>query len=515
MPKEIKYFTDKYVDIESFNTKSMKDINIDTNLYKNIDFINKILGYPSDLIFKEFNSSNNEIKMALCYIEGISNKGFIESYLLSNLMIFINNNFNDNTSEGYYRDIIQNHLNTSQLEELTDYSMVFDNLLSGNAILLIDNIGKLVSIGTKFVDDRAIDTPQTEHSVKGPKDCFIETLRTNTALIRQKIKNVNLRMDSYQIGEISKTDVVVSYIEGLTPNHLVEKVKSKIKNLEVDALIDSTYLEREFKENKYNVFPVSGHTERPDLACIKLLEGRVLVLVDGTPFVLFVPYFFRDNFKSVEEYYRNNTVTMFIKILRYVSFFLTIYSASIYVAITSFHHEMLPGAFVLSFAQQFETVPTPIVVQIIIMMFIFEILKETSYRLPILTSVAILFVSGLVISENMIEAGLVPPIVIVIIALTVVTNYIFRDEDISGAIRIVRIYVLIMSSVFGLLGIILATLVFLFYLSTINTMGYEYINDNYFKSNTSKNKMLLNRLSSFKNRFITYIKKNIEHEDLM
>lgn len=352
-----RFFTSKQKNLETHEHLYFEDVKVKIKLKDNIQFIKGTLGNSSDLIIREF--TVGKVDIAVIYIEGISNKDFIDNYLLSNLMIFINNNDFDNSYD-IYSNLIQNQLNVSQLEECSDYKLLFKNLLYGNAIVLIDNLKVGFSLGTKYIDDRAVSVPDSEYSSKGPKDSFIETLRINTAAIRNRIKDVNLRMDSYTVGKITNTDVVVSYIKGNAPDNIVNEVKRRIEAIDIDALTDSSYLKKVIRDQKYNIFPVSGSTERPDLICAKLLEGRVVIIVDGTPFVIFVPYFFKDIFKSTEEYYQTITVSLFIRFLRYIAFFLTIFTAPIFVALGAFHQEMLPISILLSFIIQYENISTPL-----------------------------------------------------------------------------------------------------------------------------------------------------------
>lgn len=476
-----RFFTSEKNQLKIHNNEFYEDVLIIDDIIDNLEYIKKTLGNSSDIIIREFNVTPS-VKLALILIEGISNKDYIDNYILTNLMTFIQNRgINDDTSSSdqVYNDIIKNHLNATQVIEISNYKQLYNDLLLGNAILLIDKLKIGVSIGSIGGEVREISDPTTEYTSKGPKESFVENIRTNSSLVRRRIRDVNLRFDSYKIGKVTNTNVTVAYIKGIAPKEIVDDVKNRISNIDIDALNDSSYITKVLRDQKYNVFPVSGTTERPDLISAKLLEGRVGIIVDGSPFVIFVPYFFGDVFKSTEDYYQSVTSKTFIRILRYLAFSLTLYSAPLYVALTTIHHEMLPASLLLSFAVQYKNISIPIVLEILIMLTLFDILKETSYRAPILSNTIILFVSGLILSENMIVAGLVAPIAIIIVAVTVVTNYIFRDGEIVGAIRIIRMITLILGGLFGLLGLAITTIGLVVYLSSITTLNLEYLNSNY------------------------------------
>ncbi|MED4797818.1 spore germination protein, partial [Priestia megaterium] len=260
--------------------------------------------------------------------------------------------------------------------------------------------------------------------VRGPRDSFTETLRTNTALIRRRIKSPKLWIESQQIGEFTKTDIALVYIDGIADEQVIQEVKERLSKIDIDGILESGYIEELIQDEDYTPFPTMHNTERPDSVAAGLLEGRIAILVDGTPFVLMVPALFIQFFQAAEDYYQRADISTLIRLMRYMAFFLALLTPSAYIALTTFHQEMLPFALLISIAAQREGVPFPAIIEAFIMEITFEILREAGVRLPRAVGSAISIVGALVLGEAAVQAGLVSPAMVIVVSITAISNFV-------------------------------------------------------------------------------------------
>ncbi len=370
-------------------------------------------------------------------------------------------------------------ITTGEVMEESSFKGLFNSIFSGDSVLLIDGCNKCIAIGTKGWQDRGIGYPVNEPNNNGPQEAFNETLRTNTSLIRRKIKHENLRIESVVVGKFTKTEVNVVYIKGTASDDIVKEVKSRLNKIKMEGIMDSAYIERAIDDKHMKTFPTILSTERPDYLSVKLLEGRVGIIVDGSPFVLFVPVFFSDIFKSTSDYYSNAGVQYFMIGLRYISLLIGVFLTSVYIALISFHPVIIPTSLQVNIIAEYSLIVLPLPLEIIILLLFFEILKEASFRLPVLTSVAILLVGGLIISQSIVEAKLGSNVIIIIVGLTIVASYTFVKPCISNAIRNFRIAFVLLSSFLGLYGIAIGVLFIVGHISGLTSMGTTYLSNKY------------------------------------
>lgn len=345
--------------------------------------------------------------------------------------------------------------------------------LTGDCAMFVDGLDSAVTVSAKGYEKRSIQPSDNEVSIRGPKESFIENLRTNTALLRRRIKNSNLCFESMTVGRQSKTPVTVAYMAGIADQKLVDEVKRRIAAIDIDAVIGSSYIEQLIADEPLSLFPTVGYTERPDVLCAGLMEGRVGILVDGSPHVLTVPHFFTESFQSAEDYFGSFCYASLIRILRYAAFFFSTLAPALYVALSTFHQELIPTALLLTMSAAKEGIPFSAFFEALMMMLVFEILKEAGVRLPQPIGQTISIVGALVMGEAAVSAGFVSAPLVIVIAFTAVSGFVVTSM--TGAMLILRIVFLFLGGVFGGYGIAVGVLVLLVRLASMRSFGCRYL----------------------------------------
>lgn len=449
------------------------------SLSENIKIIKDLLGNPNDLIIREILiSEKGDKKLAVIVIDGLTNALFVHDFILKELMLAIRTtNLDDEIIKNTkFVNIIKNHsLPISDIDDLDDFKKLCEKLLSGDTIILFDGYNQGLVLDTKGWKDRGVSEPSAETVVRGARDSFNETIRTSTMLIRRRIKDINLRIDNQIIGEVTRTNISVVYIEGIANEKIINDVKKRLEAITIDGILESGYLEELLINEPYSLFPIMYTTERPDKVCANLLEGRIAILTDGTPFVLIVPAVFIQFFQSTEDYFQRSIFSSFIRLIRFLSFFLALLTPALYIAITTFHQEMLPTNLIISISGQRESVPFPALIEVLFMELTFEILREAGLRMPRAIGQAISIVGALVLGEAAVNAGIVSTIMIIIVSITAITSLIFPEYNFSNPIRLLRFIFIILSAAFGLYGIALGLMFLTTHLCSLKSFGIPYM----------------------------------------
>ncbi|WP_163539574.1 spore germination protein [Gracilibacillus sp. YIM 98692] len=452
---------------------------IKQTIEENKTFVNAELGNSFDIVIREFKlGKKNPIKAAVMYTDGLADKDLVHNYVLETLMIDVREaelNQQIANSQDLYNRIKEFSLTGAELTEITTMKAIFNHLLSGDTIVLLDGFTNGFGVGSRGWQDRGVQEPSSEQVVRGPKDAFTETIRTNTALIRRRIKDTNLWFDTQKIGKRTKTDIAVAYIKGVASDDIVSEVKERLQKIDIDSILESGYIEELIQDETYTPFPLMYHTERPDAICAGLLEGRVAILVDGTPFVLLVPALFIDFFQSSEDYYQRSDISSLLRLLRFFAFFLAMITPSAYIALTTFHQEMIPTPLLISIAAQREGVPFPALVEALMMEATFEILREAGIRMPRAVGSAISIVGTLILGQSAVEAGIVSPAMVIVVSLTAISSFVLPHYNIAISVRMIRFCFMILAAIFGLYGIILGLIIMVLHLASLRSFGIPYL----------------------------------------
>lgn len=443
------------------------DIKITNHLDENMNSIKTMLGEPDDLVIREINSEN--YKFAIVYIDGLVDTDLINNNILKMIQEKMG------SSEFHSLTDIYNNMiaiaNIKIVKTLDDVSLA---LLSGSTAFYLDGQDTVILIGTETSEKRAIDEPTSESLVRGPKDGFIENLNTNIALIRNDIKDPNLRLKTHYVGKRSKQRVVVSYIDGIINDQLVDEVNRRLASIGTDFVLDSGEVEQWIQDSFLSPFPQLIDTERPDRVTQALMEGRVAILVEGTPFTLIAPITFSDSMLSMEDYSQRWLTSSVIRLLRYVASFFAIFSPSLYIALVSFHPDLLPSQLVFTIQAAREGVPFPAVIEALLMAITFEILHEAGIRLPKIIGSTIGIVGGLVIGEAAVTAGIVSPVMVIVTAITAIASFTIPQYSLAIAFRALRFTYMIAAATLGLYGIVLAFIMTTTHMANLKSFGVQY-----------------------------------------
>ncbi|WP_338472919.1 spore germination protein [Niallia sp. XMNu-256] len=448
---------------------SLQEIPLHSELNKNIDILKSAYKDCSDVVFREFNIGSS-MKAVLLYIDGLANTEAIDQLVLASL------NQMKNQEQRVTFEIIKNQISVTDVKDFTSINDVFKQVSIGNSIILIENETKGISIGLSKFEKRSIAEPEAEPVIRGPREGFIETVRVNTSLLRRRIRHPLLKMKQMDIGGYTETQVVVAYIEGIADNELVDEVMSRIKRIKIDGILESGYIEELIVDHPYSPFPQVLTTERPDVAASSLLEGRVVILIDGTPITLIAPCTFASLLQAPEDYYNHFYISTLIRWLRYLFLFIALLAPSAYVAILTFHQEMLPTTLLLTIAQSREQIPFPALVEAFIMEVTFEALREAGVRLPKQVGAAVSIVGALVIGQAATAAGLVSQPMVMVVAITGIASFLLPRYATGISIRILRFPIMILAGMLGLLGVMLGITSIVAHMCTLKSFGVPYFN---------------------------------------
>ncbi|MEK4229317.1 spore germination protein [Solibacillus sp. FSL H8-0538] len=446
-----------------------------TSLQENLQEIKKTVGNSNDVIIRMLNiGKSKEQLIGIIYTDGLADKSVITDFIMDSLVLDIESS-STNSSQQALEFLKDYCLTVGDVIDITDFNVLYSSIFSGETVILLEGNTKGISASTQHSKDRAITDPTTETVIRGPRESFTETLRTNTALIRRKIKNPNLWMKSKVIGRYTKTDVCIMYINGVANDKIVKEVMTRLDRIDIDGILESGYIEELIQDTTFTPFPTVYNTERPDVIAAELLEGKVAILVDGTPFVLIVPAPFSSFIQAAEDHYQRSDVSSLIRIMRYTGIGIALLGPSFYVAITTFHQEMLPTSMLISLASQREGVPFPAIAEALIMEIAFEILREAGLRMPRTIGPAVSIVGTLVIGQAAVEAGMVSAVMVIVVSLTAICSFLFPSYALSNTFRLLRFPLMGLAAMFGLFGVMIGLIALILHLCSLRTFGVPYM----------------------------------------
>ncbi len=488
--------------LDNNTTKDVEPKKIFTEIDKNLDFLkykyNALI--CNDVIIREFSllAQNIEYKAFVMYIDGMVDSPVINEFILSPLMMrnranifddkqkkFVSEEKIDNVTLKNFKkskeknlvDFIYNSLiPQNSVDKVTDFSDVYSAINMGNCMLFVDSLDTAFNLDVKGFKQRNIDSPSNEVVVRGSQEAFVENIRTNTSMIRRLVNNENLVMETLTVGQITKTQVSIGYIKSLANEDLVAEVRYRINNLSVDYLISSGQLEQLIQDSPESLFPQMVATERPDKVSNFLLEGRVIIIVNGSPYVLVAPGVFVDFITSPEDLNLKYQFSNMQKLIRLLAIFLSLLLPGMYIAIINYHQELIPTELLFTIAAARESVPFPTFVEILLMEISFELIREAGLRVPTPLGSTIGIVGALILGEAAVSASLVSPVLIIIIAITGICSFSIPDFSLNFTFRIYRFIYIILGYVAGFLGISVVLFIQLVIMCKLKSFGSPYIN---------------------------------------
>ena len=456
--------------------KDLETTDLSPNLAANLDFLKKILGKNNDVVFRQFRlSTTDNTEAAIIFVDGLADKNTINNNILKPLMLeYRMAGLNQNG--GSLLDRVKNlGATVSEAKYVHAMDPLVAAILYGDVALIINGQDTALLFSAKGWMSRSISEPQSEVLVRGPREGFTEDIRTNTTLIRRRLRSPNLVFEDLNIGRVTSTGVLIAYIKGIADPQLVSEVRARLQKIDIDGVLESGYLEELIEDNPYSPFPHILHTERPDRVAANLLEGRVAVITDGTPFVLLAPAEFIVFMQSPEDYNERYIIGTAVRWLRYLAFAISLLLPSLYIAITTFHQEMIPTRLLISLAAAREGGPFPALVEALAMEFTFEALREAGIRLPRSVGQAVSIVGALVIGQAAVQAGVVSSLMVIVVALTGIASFVNPSFSIALTMRLLRFPIMLLAGTLGLFGVMVGVLAILIHLSGLRSFGVPYL----------------------------------------
>lgn len=479
----LKILNKKDKGMKKSNTHS--DINNLTNcskiaesIQKNLEDFRQFVGLSHDIHIRLIKLSVGKgIECAVIYIEGLVDKAVINNSIIKPLVLHGRSGGNhDESHSPELLTIIREEIITSTVADKADeWTAILDNLYSGDTILFVDTLKNAIIIGTRKWVDRGVQEATTEQVIRGSKDSFSETLSTNTMLLRRRIKSPKLQFEYMKVGSLTKTDILVGYIDGVVNPKLVDEVKKRISRIETDSILATSEIEEFIEDSSWAVLPQVMHTERPDKSAAHLLEGGVVVLVDGTPLILLMPVTFWQFLYSPEDYYERVYTSFLVRNLRLIALIVALTLPSFYVAICSFHQEMIPIGLLQVIVAGRRDIPFPILIEVFVLEFILEVIREAGVRLPRNVGQAISIVGALVLGQAAIQAKLASPATVTVVAITAIANFTIPSFSAALSMRFLRFGFIIVSGVWGIFGFLTVVFIFIIHLCSLRSFGTPFM----------------------------------------
>ncbi len=452
--------------------------NFDTQLFKkltdNINNLKKMLDEPDDLITREMTVGQQNVPCAIVYIAGLVDRALLQNSILENLQRLAESETLPEKAVQLFDEIYQEFISVSNVEKGQTLDDVANGILSGKAVFYLDGVDTVFLLDVQGGETRAIEQSTSETVIRGPRSAFVESIGTNLSMVRRYVQDPNLRLKTYQAGRRNKQNLVVSYIDGIIHPDILKEVNRRLETMDVDDVINSGFIEQWIEDSFLSPFPQFAETERPDKVAAELLRGKLAIFLNGTPFVLIAPITLGDMLKSPEDYYERWLYTTLLRILRYIGAFLTLFLPALYISLVSFHQGLLPSKLAFSIAASREGVPFPPAVEAVLMVITLELLQEAGVRLPTPIGQTIGIVGGLVLGEAAVQAGIVSPVMIIVIALTAIAAFTMPTFSFGIPLRILRFAFMLAATIFGLYGIILVYIMINIHLVNLKSIGVPY-----------------------------------------
>ncbi|GKX28544.1 spore germination protein [Vallitalea longa] len=431
-----------------------------------------------DLVKRKFPiGKNKDVWAYIAYIDVMTDRRVIEESVLEQLLVQVRGVGKSlpDTDEDKFSFIKDGGFATADLKDVNTMDDAVLAVLSGDTVIFIDGYEKCIVVSTKGFPNRGVQQPDTENVIRGSKEGFTEAFRINTVLIRRRIRDSKLKVKQIQLGTRTRTDVALMYLDDLVRPQVLKEIEERLSYFKIDSVLESGTLEQLIETNWYSPFPQTQVTQRPDKVASAILEGRVAIVVDNTPFVLLLPTTMNCFFQSSEDYYQRWYVMSFVRVLRYCAAFLSFAIPGFYLALTTFHPAMIPTSLTFSIAAAREGVPFPALIEVLIMELAFELLREAGVRLPTPIGNTIGIVGGLIIGQAVVEANLVSPIIVIIVALTAISSFAIPSYSLTSAFRIIKYLIIFLSAFLGFLGFWLGILIILTHLVSLKSIDIPYL----------------------------------------
>lgn len=459
-----------------YSEEQLEAIKISADLTANMDAVYKILQNVCDLVVRNVTLGKTACRAAaLLYISDMVDSHHVDNDVMRPLVT-------DAPASGFVTgDALVGQLECGnlivrgQVTQCADMKVLMKGLMTGGVCLLVSGMEAAYVVSAKGNENRSISEASIEPVIRGPKDAFVESLNVNIALIRARIASSNLSFESAKVGTETHTAVCFAYLRGICPTSRIAEVRSRVKRIQIDGILESGYLEEFIQDSPFSIFPQVRNTERPDVVAAALLEGRVAILTDNTPIALIVPGEFFSLLQAAEDYYDRFVFSTVIRIFRFLALLFAAFLPAFYIAVTCYHKEMIPTNLLVSIAQSRVGVPISSVIEAVAMNFALELLYEAGVRLPKSLGQTISIVGALIIGQAAVQAKLVSPLTVIVISLTGIATFCIPQYNMVLPLRIIRFVFMALAAACGLFGMMIGALYLLLYLSSLRSFGVAYL----------------------------------------
>lgn len=440
-----------------------------SDIEKIVECLKKDTNNIGDIVYRE--KIIHKKKLYIIFNEPLASSDKISDFVIRSL-----NRIEDNRiSVKKIFDVIENDISNFKVKIVDNYKDICFYLHRGFTIILVDGDNQALVLETKADLARSVSTPDTENTLRGSKDAFVEDYQKNIGLVKKRIRSNDLWIDSVILGKYTDTQIGVLYVNGVVKEDLVEKVKNELNKIDISGVISSEILKNLIEKENKSVFPTVITTERPDVVASALLEGKVVIIVDNSPYALILPGILNDFFKTAEDYYGKWENVSLTRIVKVIAFFISLLMPATYIALITYNQEMIPTELLVSFATQRDGVPFPAFFEAAIMLLSFEILRESDLRVPGFTGSSLSIVGALILGDAAVQAGIVSPIMIIVIAITAISALPFSEPELTNGLRWYRLLFMIGASLLGIVGVVVVFIYFVIELVSLNSFGKPYL----------------------------------------
>ena len=458
--------------------ENLENLVISKLLADNLKKIKADFGETNDLLIREVTLQDlNKTKAAVIGIDGLINATDAQQFVIHLLTVdlsVIDESLPKN-SDGIFDFLLNARISMFDANKGENVKDMYDNILNGHIVVLIDGVERFMMFDCKGWASRGVAAPMTEKSLWGPKDSFVETIRSNTAMLRRRLRDPRLRFDAHSIGRITKTDIFVAHIEGLTNPEFVKTANERIKAIDIDTITNAYELISLIEDKHHSLLPRLIETERPDRAMKALSEGQVVIFVDGSPYAILGPFYFTSAFAAIDDYYNHPVLATVKRMMRYLAFFVIILIPGLYIALATFHQEMIPTSLLITIINQRSANPFSTFVEVLIVITLFEIIREASLRKPDAIGDSMTIVGSLIIGTTIVESGLVSYVAVIIGSITTLSSFLLSNSRINIAARLFKILFMVIGATFGFYGMTLAFIILITHLASLTSFNQAYL----------------------------------------
>lgn len=465
----VKYL--KYRKLKNENEKNTEDsIEKKENIAKSIDMVKKRLQESfsdcDDFVAREISCGEQHTRMIVAFIDGQVEREILNRDVIHPIMTA-------QVGKCTIERLLHSIINNFEVNEITKYHDAVENILYSGTIIFMDGSSTALNLTLKSSNGRKVTEPDIEAVVRGPREGFVESIHINVSLVRKKIRDTNLKMEIMRLGKRTKTEIAVMYIKEVARDDIIEEVRKRLGNINTDAILESGYVEQFIEDNPLSPIATIANSQKPDIIAAKILEGRVAIFVDGTPHVLTVPHLFIETIQTSEDYYSRPFGSTFLRVLRIVALMISIFMPGMYVALQTFHQEMIPTILLMTMAGSREGVPFPSIIESFIMVIAFDLIHESGIRLPRPIGSAISIVGALILGTAAVDAGIVGAPMVIIVAVTGVATFVV--PALTEAITIYRYFFLILGGFAGLYSITAGIFIVLVQAVSLTSFGVPFM----------------------------------------